>query len=531
MTLPPTEQQRLHLQKLLDAGKSQTERNKLGQFATPTPLAIELLTYARMQIAEPTSIRFLDPAFGTGSFYSALQTVFPATDIQQAIGYEIDPHYGTTAQTLWRNTPLKLYLSDFTRATPPTAPNERANLLICNPPYVRHHHLPQAEKLRLIEQVQTITSVRLNGLTGLYAYFLCLAHAWMADDGLAGWLIPSEFMDVNYGKQIKEYLLSQVTLLHVHRFDPQAAQFDDALVSSAIVWFRKTPPPANHYVKFSYGGTLTAPTISRMIPASSLPNTTKWTRFPEWSANVQTTTNSLTLSDLFTIKRGIATGGNAFFIVTPQDIEHYALPTEFLTPMLPSPRYVNTNEIIADQAGHPQLKQPRFLLTCNHPEQTIQTYYPTLWNYLQLGLRKGIHQGYLCQHRTPWYAQEQRPAAPIVSTYMGRQREDRKNPFRFILNASQATAPNVYLMLYPKPVLITAVQRHPMLIRTIWQHLNDLPITTLLGEGRVYGGGLYKLEPKELGNLPIDQLSDSVPLLARKPDPSPELALQTTLFE
>ena len=55
----------------------------------------------------------------------------------------------------------------------------------------------------------------------------------MADDGLAAWLIPSEFMDVNYGRAIKEYLLNQVTLLRIHRFDPSDVQFNDALVSSA----------------------------------------------------------------------------------------------------------------------------------------------------------------------------------------------------------------------------------------------------------------------------------------------------------
>ena len=48
-------------------------------------------------------------------------------------------------------------------------------------------------------------------------------------------------MDVNYGKAVKHYLLSRVTLLHIHRFDPNDVQFADALVSSAVVWFRNKP--------------------------------------------------------------------------------------------------------------------------------------------------------------------------------------------------------------------------------------------------------------------------------------------------
>jgi len=95
-----------------------------------------------------------------------------------------------------------------------------------------------------------------HGLAGLYVYFVLLATAWMADGGYAAWLIPSEFMDVNYGAVLKRYLTDHVTLIRVHRFDPADVQFDDALVSSAVLVFQKTPPPPDHVVAFTFGGTL-----------------------------------------------------------------------------------------------------------------------------------------------------------------------------------------------------------------------------------------------------------------------------------
>jgi hypothetical protein len=94
---------------------------------------------------------------------------------------------------------------------------------------------------------------------------------------------------------------------------------------------------------------------------------------------------------------------------------------------------------------------------------------------------------------------------------MGRGLDSREKPFRFILNKSNATALNVYLMLYPTKKLYQAMSRDPALIERIWQSLNAIPASTLLGEGRVYGGGLYKMEPRELANLPIDQLQVSLP--------------------
>ena len=120
-------------------------------------------------------------------------------------------------------------------------------------------------------------------------------------------------MDVNYGKAVKKYLLDKVTLLRIHRFDPNEIQFEDALVSSAIVWFRNDPPPADHQTEFTFGGSLLSPKLSRLVSTSSLRKEAKWTRFP--ILDVREKETLCCLSDLFTIKRGIATGHNNFFIL------------------------------------------------------------------------------------------------------------------------------------------------------------------------------------------------------------------------
>ena len=88
------EKQRLAMQCSLDAAKGATERNRMGQFATPTRLAVDILRYAKTQLNESEAIRFIDPAIGTGSFYSALLNVFSKNRVSTAVGYEIDPHYG-----------------------------------------------------------------------------------------------------------------------------------------------------------------------------------------------------------------------------------------------------------------------------------------------------------------------------------------------------------------------------------------------------------------------------------------------------
>ena len=41
--------------------------------------------------------------------------------------------------------------------------------------------------------------------------------------------------------------------------------------------------------------------------------------------------------------------------------------------------------------------------------------------------------------------------------------------------------------------------------------LNTINPEVLLGEGRVYGGGLHKLEPKELNNVSVSRISELLP--------------------
>lgn len=513
MNITTTESIRALRQLQLDGAKTQTERNKLGQFGTPTALATDILKYAKTLLPSDLKIRFLDPAFGTGAFYSALLREFSLSQIVEAQGYEVDLDYGNEAIKLWRDTPLKLNIADFTRAVPPNCNLTKTNLLICNPPYVRHHHLSRVEKLRLQQVTEQISGIQLSQLASLYCHFLCISDAWIAPNGLAAWLIPSGFMDVNYGQPIKDYLLNRVTLLRIHCFDPADLQFEDALVSSSVVWFKKALPPQPHAIEFSYQGSLTEPKISLIKSVELLHSSAKWTQFGLVSGRVNSQDSPLKLKDLFMIKRGLATGANRFFVLTPEIISTYQLPSEFLQSILPSPRRLSVDEIKADRQGIPILECQLFLLSCHLPLDQVKAEYPSLWKYLQMGIKWGISDRYLCKHRSPWYCQEKRPPSPFLCTYMGRQNTSRGRPFRFILNHSRATATNVYLMLYPKPALAKMLLDEPELLRRVWQGLEQISDGTLIGEGRVYGGGLHKLEPKELGNACSENILEVLPKL------------------
>jgi hypothetical protein len=489
----------------LDGLKTAAERNKWGQFATPFALALSLARYAHKTLGEER-LRFLDPAIGTGSFYSALSQVVPATRIEGATGIELDPLFAEAAKNFWgkRGGGLHVIEGDFTKQKPP---ERRFNLVLTNPPYVRHHHLDSNVKERLKAQLARSLQMEISGLAGLYCYFLLLCHDWMEEQGLAIWLVPSEFMDVNYGVTLRRYLTERVTLLHIHRFCPTDVQFTDALVSSAVLVFRNTQPLPGHRVRFSFGGEIENPSTDAFVPLDVLRHSRKWTQFPA-RTNFEST-DEPTLGNLFVIKRGLATGSNSFFILSDEETKTWHIPRRFLKPILPGPRYLTADIIDARADGVPIVSPQLYLIDCTEAEEKIKASWPRFYAYLQKGREEDIHVSYLASHRAPWYSQEQRPPAPFLCTYMGRSANG-KHPFRFIWNRSDATAHNVYLMLYPRSRLQEALNNHPELAAKVFEALRSVKASQFISEGRVYGGGLHKVEPKELAQIPARAVLESI---------------------
>jgi hypothetical protein len=213
------ERKRRAVQRRLDSRISAAQRNQCGRYATPPALALDMLSLARTALGPDTPLRFLDPALGTGVFFYALITAFGRGRVERATGFEIDPDTAADAEALWSDHGLAVQTGDFCRARPPAGGRGRSTLVVCNPPYVRHHHLAPPYKRFLRRRVSAL-GYDLSGLAGLYAYFLLLADPWLVRGGVGVWIIPAELLDVGYGRDLKTYLARRVTLLKVHRFDP-----------------------------------------------------------------------------------------------------------------------------------------------------------------------------------------------------------------------------------------------------------------------------------------------------------------------
>ena len=458
---------------------------------TPPELATEITRYA-VSLLEPADapVHFGDPAVGNGAFFAALLQTVPKHRIVSGVGVEINPRQVAAARSRWGHRGLEVVQADYLhleRLQPRT-------LILANPPYLRHQDIPISYKKQLRERTSVMMKTVIDAKSGQYVYFLILSHRWLADGGIAAWLMPSGFMEAQYGRIVRRYLTEEVTLIRIHQFGTDDPQFENAEVLPAVVVFRKAIPDPSRRVTLSIGGTLDTPKSSRIVSIGALKSKERWTVS---CCGNDTAKAGVYVGDLFSVRRGIATGANSFFVLPRKTARELGLPNVALRPILPKSRRLKSDVIERDSDGWPVVEPQLCVIDCDLSETQIALQYPPLSSYLATAKGRGVLESYLVRHRRPWYQQEQRLAAMFLCTYMGRGTADRP-PLRFIWNKSEAIATNTYLMLYPNERLARILQERPEAREDVFASLKRAASATIGQFARTYSGGLQKIEPREL---------------------------------
>lgn len=462
----------------------------LGQYFTPFSLATDIVSATKHLYCQ-NNIDVLEPAFGQGVFLSALQS--ENVHYNDFLGIEIDTELKNNASN------MRLLNGDFTELNP----DKQYDLLITNPPYTRHHLLEKTHKESMSFNINSDLGIKINGLSGLHCYFILLADKWLKENGIAVWLLPTEFLDINYGKQIKDYLLNKVQLLKVHIYDTNSSSlFNNATVSSCVIVYKKTKPNINQEIAFTFGANMKSPEKQIMYSHNTLVSTSKWLKLLDTApTGSERNSDYHCVSDYFSIKRGIATGCNKYFILSKEEIAKKNLPLCCFTPIIENARNITSPIIESDENGLP-INQNLFVLDTDLSIKEIERLYPSLYEYLLYGLNLGVQNGYLVGKRKIWYKQETRTPAPFYCSYIARNRNG--SSFRFIWNKSNSIVTNNFLMLYPKQQLVDAINQHLITIEYIFEKLALIESQSLSKQSRSYATGLYKLEPSELCRVELN---------------------------
>ena len=465
------------------SAESWQREGQMGQVATPEPVAAVMAQW--VMSAKPRTV--LDPAAGLGGLLTACRQLDGRV---QLVGVERDVQ---TLQRAKATAPrgAKLILADYLKSD--------AGLfdgIIANPPYVKAHRLDYSEKdWRYFEER---LGTPLDRLTNLYALFLLKIWEDLAPGGRAAVILPAEFLNANFGEEIKDRLVRAIRPAALVVFAPSVNLFANALTTSAIVFLDKGRPaegPAwakrvdSIEAAEKFVGKLCAGTIGRAsngcLDLMTLNPRDKWLNLL-FNGKPQADAASFPkrVGDYFGCSRGIATGANDFFCLSRTELRVHHLTEVQVEPCVT--KAVDADGLVFTREKFDALVASDRRCFLLNPARNGQD----LMRYLKLGEERGIPERHLPSHRAVWYLPEHRAVADIWAAVFSRE------SVKFILNSSSAKNLTCFHGLYAKP----GCECLPPLM-TLFLNSSD-GRRAFSQVNRFYGDGLNKLEPKDVEDMP-----------------------------
>jgi len=470
-------------------------------FLTPPEVASEMVRTA-LSLHDEESVHFGDPAIGNGIFFATLVSKLSGWHLSSAVGYDLDQTRIEALNRRWASRNLHAVAADFLERRG----DESRSLVLANPPYLRYQGLSSSQTQRWRRRLFEETSIDIDGQADLFVYFVLAAHCWMKPGAVACWLLPVEFMESRYGKALRDYLTKNVALKRVHVYDRARSRFENARVSSTVVVFQKREPRPSDIVHLTTGNVLEVPATSRSVSVAELGRLSRWRQSlftiqprSDVTLSGNLDADGLEIRRLFRVRRGIATGANAYFVLNEMKRRSLGADRRWLKPLIPKSRFLSTSVIEADSDSLPSNIPQYWLIDTDESLANIRSCAPGFAEYLdQVGNAVGERR--LVRSRKPFYRQERIPSPALFFGYMARS-DSTRLPSRFFLNRSSAVILNNYLGLYPVPRLQMAIDDGLVTWDELYAALLEIERSSLLEAGRNYVSGLSKAEPSDLSGV------------------------------
>lgn len=445
-------------------------RKRFAQFFTPEAIADFM---ARWVLDGRKKADVLEPAFGLGAFSRSL---FKQNPKVRVVGYEADETiYNYAAENVAQaGSDVLLYNEDYLRASW----KDKYDGIICNPPYLKFHDYDNASLVPLVNEQ---LGIRLNGFTNLYTLFLLKSISQLRDGGRMAYIVPSEFLNSDYGVEVKRALLRSGVLRHVVVVDFTQCAFDDALTTACILLCHKDGSLSE--VRFSHVsdvGQLQASLADYSAwAADQLKPETKWKQYYEGARSADYR-HLVPFSTFAKVSRGIATGANDYFTFRESKKELYGIPERCLMRCVCHSTDVHWLFFTDDdfqRLSHSDKAVYLFNGCADREDEHVR-------GYISLGEETGADKRYLTASRKPWYAIENRKPSPIWVSVFNRK------GLRFVRNVAGVSNLTTFHCVYDAGVVD---------IDVLFGYLvTNVAKEIFMDNSRQYGNGLVKFEPNDL---------------------------------
>lgn len=463
---------------------------KTGSYYTPERVIQFMIRFLAAQ-----GQRFhktLEPAAGDGRFLPALLRQ-PGCQIDAV---ELFTEKVRRMQARFAAPALRYFAGDFLDYAEHCT--ERYDLIIGNPPYVNLKNMDNStvQKGRtLFEEEKIGKSVMQN----LWSAFLVASVRLLQPDGTIFFVLPAEFLQVQFAEKLRLYLEQRFNYIKIFTF--QENVFPEIEQHTCLVYLSncQNAPPYIDYLVYSSPDQTIPVRQSRIEKNKPLK---KWSNAVLTDGDIQLlmdcSRDCLKIDRLGPCAPGIVTGGNHYFIVD-QDFVDKHQARHCVLPILQKNSHIKTDTIFFNQSLFQELRDshvPVFLLNLAHEEHIP----PGVLAYLeQVGEEKTNHiklkDRHKCSSRTPWYG------VPIVhyGDVFFFKRSDRL-PHLYINEMAAHTTDAGYHIRLKEGYDAASV---------VFCFYNSLTLALCEYNGRYYGGGVLELTPSEFKalTLPYRQIS------------------------
>ncbi|HTX95744.1 MAG TPA: class I SAM-dependent methyltransferase [Mycobacterium sp.] len=376
-----------------------------------------------------------------------------------------------------------------------------------NPPYIRFGNWPPAQREPALELMRS-HGLRPSKLTNAWVPFVVASTVLVRDGGRVGLVLPAELLQVTYAAQLREFLLSRfrhITLVTFRRL-----VFDGILQEVVLFCGVAGAGPARiRTLDLADAEALTTADLDVESAPALLHENEKWTKYflePPAIRLLRTLKRSHALTRLGSVADvdvGVVTGRNSFFTFTDAQARELGL-LGYCVPLVSRSAQLSGLRYDGDcHAGDVAAGQRSWLL--NAPRAPAD---PALVAHIDAGEAAGVHRGYKCSLRKPWWST---PSLWTPDLFLLRQIHLAP---RLTVNAAAATSTDtVHRVRLTTGVDATA-------LAAVFHNSVTFAFAEILG--RSYGGGILELEPAEAEQLPIPapartsaELAGDVDLLLR----------------
>lgn len=369
-----------------------------GSYYTPYELVEFMVSYLKKEQQDFANV--LEPSVGDGRFISALLSVSREIKAIELFDEKVED-----VRNRYRSVKIEVMKQDFLQYA--LKAEERYSLIIGNPPYISPKIMEKEEIDRaktLCEREGLQTSVMQN----MWLAFVVGAIRLLQQNGSIFFVLPMEFLQVQYAEKLREHLEEKFNTIHIISFHKQI--FPDIEQEVCLVYLankRKNMPYILYeiYEDATTGKPVFSNKIQRNKPLK------KWSNAILSDENIkllkQVSKKYKKIEEIGESAPGIVTGGNKYFILTEEQVKQYGCK-KYTLPILQKSSYISENTIVIDEGTIDMLrrkKRPMYLLDLADVKEELPK---KLNQYLaqikeeKIGNIK-LAERYKCANRTPWY--------------------------------------------------------------------------------------------------------------------------------